>query len=40
MDAAAGTLVTHERKALIDLLKRLGLGAVAKLAKQPPDRGD
>ena len=33
MDAAADTLTATERKALIDLLKKLGLGAVAKLAR-------
>lgn len=40
MDAAADTLTAKERKTLIDLLKKLGLGAVEKLAKQSPGRED
>ena len=40
MDAAADTLTAKERKAIIDLLKKLGMGAVAKLAKQSGDRED
>ena len=38
MDAASDTLTAKERKAIIDLLKKLGIGAVAKLAKQSADR--
>jgi MarR family transcriptional regulator, 2-MHQ and catechol-resistance regulon repressor len=38
MDAAADTLTAKERKAIIDLLKRLGMAAVAKLAKPSADR--
>jgi len=40
MDAVADTLTAKERKAIIDLLKKLGMGAVAKLAKQSGDRED
>lgn len=34
MDAAADTLTAKERKTLIDLLKKLGLGAVEKLERR------
>jgi MarR family transcriptional regulator, 2-MHQ and catechol-resistance regulon repressor len=36
MDAAADTLTAKERRTLIDLLKKLGLGAVEKLAQASP----
>ena len=38
MDAVGDTLTARERKTLIDLLKKLGLGAVAKLPKAAPGR--
>jgi len=40
MDAAADTLTAKERKTLIDLLKKLGMGATEKLAKAPRGRED
>jgi MarR family 2-MHQ and catechol resistance regulon transcriptional repressor len=38
MNAAADTLTKTERQTLVGLLKKLGLGAVAKLAEENPDR--